>query len=52
MTTKQLTEEVRTRVTEDQKKRIESLALSRQLSVSDILREAVNRYLASKKGSL
>lgn len=51
MTTKQLTEEVRTRVTEEQKKRIEALAVARQLSVSDVLREAVNRYLGSKKGT-
>ena len=51
MTNKPLTEEVRTRVTEEQKQRIEALAASRQLSVSDILREAVNRYLGSKKGT-
>ncbi len=45
-----LEEVVRARVTELQKKRLAEIAASRQLSPSDIIREAINRYLASKAG--
>ena len=43
---------IRARVTEIQKVRLAEIAASRQLTPSDIVREAINRYLASKKGAV
>jgi DNA-directed RNA polymerase specialized sigma54-like protein len=49
---KQFDAVIRARVTKLQKVNIAKVAASRQLDPSDIIREAINRYLASKKGAV